>query len=137
MKFGDIFNCCSIKVFPKCLLIKYNRTIFPSWKLSSYDFLIQENCRLIIFILTSTLWSSPKSNVLQSALLLAFGPEDCQKNVFWIPWISLAIVFGNIKYLETKYFFVFGLLYCNKNVHLISSLYQQLNQLISTQRLPL
>ena len=53
-----------LKFLPTCLIIKCSGIIFHSWKLP-YNFLIQEQCRVIIFLLTSTFFSPPSSNVLQ------------------------------------------------------------------------
>ena len=63
---------------PTCLLIKCSGIIFHSWKLP-YNFLIQEQCRVIIFVLTSTFFSPPSSNVLQSVLWFVFGQKDFHK----------------------------------------------------------
>ena len=120
----NIVKFSKVKCITKCFVIGFwSRRLSEECFLNTLNFL--SNCilnirqqRYIIFAIASVL----KIHILSSNERFL---EFHKRRTFCIFLIM------------TKYFFVFELLYCKKNVHLISSLYQQLNQLISTQRLPL
>ena len=84
------------KFLPNYLLIGNNGIIFQSRWLPSYNFLIQEHCKLIVFAFVLTFFKLPSTNVLQSFLGLILGFVEYHKKTFWIFWISFNIEFGTV-----------------------------------------
>ena len=80
----------SLKIF----LIKVQGIIFHLWKLSSYNFLTQEHCKLIIFDFMSTFFNPPYWKSLQMVSCFTFQKDEFYKKTFCICCNVSMIWFG-------------------------------------------